>query len=331
MRRTLLLTCLAALTLGTPGCSSDDGDASKSDATTSATTAGPSGEFVMLSYNVAGLPEALSGSEPAINTPIIGPKLNAFDLVLLQESWKTPEPNPLAPLRVYHEDLEAAADFPHRSTPATQPLGSNPHRPEALLADGLNRFSRLSFDEVTRVAWTGCFGGMDRSDHGAGDCLATKGFSVATTELADGVELDVYNLHGEAGSSARDQELQAADYEQLAKFILEHSADKAILLAGDTNLHTDVDADPEHPEGAGDLAIWERFLEQTGLVDVCEPLDCRDPDRIDKAAFRNNDSVTLKPLSRTWETDNFKRDDGRPLSDHEPLAVRFRWSSKPRG
>jgi len=325
------MTCLAALVLGTPGCSSGDGDTAKSDATTSTTTAGPSGEFVMLSYNVAGLPEALSGSEPATNTPIIGPKLNAYDLVLLQESWKTPEPNPLAPLRVYHEDLEAAADFPHLSTPATQPLGSNPDRPSALLADGLNRFSRMPFGEITRVAWTDCFGGMDQSDHGAGDCLATKGFSVATTELADGVEVDVYNLHGEAGSSDRDQELQAADYEQLADFILEHSAGKAIILAGDTNLHTDAGADPEHPEGAGDLAIWERFLEQTGLVDVCEPLDCVDADRIDKAAFRNNDSVTLEPLSRTWETDTFKRDDGQPLSDHEPLAVRFGWSSKPRG
>lgn len=331
--RHLLRICLISLTLGTlavsVGACSDDGSnetAPRSGDSTTSTTAGRSGEFVLLSYNVAGLPEALSGSEPARNTALIGPELNAYDLVLLQESWKTPDPNPLAPLRVYHEELETAVDFPHRSDPAPQPLGSDPNRPEALLADGLNRFSRMPFDEVTRVAWTGCFGGMDQSDGGAGDCLATKGFSVSTTHLADGVDVDVYNLHGEAGSAPRDQELQAGDYDQLAAFILEHSAGKAVLLAGDTNLHTDTTADPEHPEGAGDLEIWDRFLEQTGLVDVCEPLECKDADRIDKAAFRNGGGVTLKPLSRTWETATFVRSDGEPLSDHDPLAVRFRWT-----
>jgi len=335
MRRPLLLVCLALLVGGTVGCSGDGGDdgdgtaagGSESERVTTSTVPGPSGELLLLSYNVAGLPEPLSGSEPSTNMELIGPKLNGYDLVLLQETWKTPDPNPMAPLRVYHEVLEAAVDFPHRSTPAPQPLGSDPDRPEALLADGLNRFSRSPFGEVTRVAWTGCFGGMDQSDGGAGDCLATKGFSVATTQLADGVEVDVYNLHGEAGGSPRDQELQAADYDQLAAFIEEHSAGKAILLAGDTNLHTDTTVDPEHPEGEGDLAVWDRFLEATGLVDVCGPLDCDDADRIDKAAFRDGDGVTLEPISRTWETETFKRSDGQPLSDHDPLAVRFRWSA----
>lgn len=333
MRPLLLLTCLATLAVGTVACSNDDtagsGGGTGSDEDTTSTVAGLSGEFVLLSYNVAGLPEPLSGSEPATNTAIIGPKLNSYDLVLLQETWKTPDPNPMEPLRAYHEELEATVDFAHRSTSAPLPLGTDPDRPDALLADGLNRFSRMPFGEVTRVAWDSCFGGMDQSDHGAGDCLATKGFSVATTQLADGVAVDVYNLHGEAGSSARDQELQEADYDQLAEFILEHSAGKAILLAGDTNLHTDADADPEHPEGDGDLEIWDRFLERTGLVDVCEPLECQDADRIDKAAFRNDDGVTLEPVTRTWETSTFVRDDGQPLSDHDPLAVHFRWSSEP--
>src|SRR6185503_16774088 len=41
-----------------------------------------SGEFLALSYNVAGLPEGISGSHPATNTAIIAPLLNDYDLVL---------------------------------------------------------------------------------------------------------------------------------------------------------------------------------------------------------------------------------------------------------
>jgi hypothetical protein len=63
-----------------------------------------SGDFLALTYNVAGLPEGISGSHPETNTPLIGPLLNAYDLVLMQESWLTPDPNPLAPLRIVHRN-----------------------------------------------------------------------------------------------------------------------------------------------------------------------------------------------------------------------------------
>ncbi|MEZ5135651.1 MAG: endonuclease/exonuclease/phosphatase family protein [Acidimicrobiales bacterium] len=311
-------TTASAATSGSAGTNAGTGGSIGS-----ATADADSGEFVALAYNVAGLPEVLSGSEPATNMPQIGPKLNAYDLVLVQESWKTPDPNPYAPMRGYHEELEATSELEHRSTPATQPLGTDATRPEALLADGLNRFSRFAFGDVTRVRWEGCFGGADTSDRGAADCLATKGFSVATTTLADGVEVDVYNLHAEAGSSDRDQELQAADFAQLAAFINEHSAGKAIILGGDTNLHTD--EVPENPQDEADAGIWETFLADTGLSDVCTTLDCPEPGRIDKFAYRSGGGVTLEPLSWNFETDVFVRDDGEPLSDHEALAVRFSW------
>src|SRR5688572_4369456 len=51
----------------------------------------PSGTLLALTYNVAGLPEGLSQSMPMRNTPIIGPLLNDYDLVFLQESWQTPD------------------------------------------------------------------------------------------------------------------------------------------------------------------------------------------------------------------------------------------------
>lgn len=328
-----LFTFVLAVAVLVSACSSGDGGdpgaagAADESGTATATTAvaGAAGELELLSYNVAGLPEVLSGSEPAENMPLIGPLLNDYDLVLLQETWETPDPNPMAPLRVYHEELESRVDFEHRTESAPLPLGSDETRPEALLADGLNVFSRFPLGEVTRERWEGCFGGADTSRGGAGDCLAQKGFLLTTVTLADGVEVDVYDLHAEAGGTPEDQALQADDYDQLAAFIEEHSDGRPVLLAGDTNLHTDDPVDPESPEGEGDLAIWEAFLERTGLTDACDALDCEDPGAIDKAAFRSGGGVTFEALAHDNPTERFTRADGEPLSDHPPLVVTFRW------
>jgi hypothetical protein len=324
-----------ALALALAACSSgsdddadsggDDGGAAATDPSGSGDSngSGDSGELLALTYNVAGLPDVLSGSNPEVNTELIGPLLNDYDLVLLQETWKTPDPNPLAPIRVYHEILEASSEHPHQSASAEQPLGSDPSRSTALLADGLNYFSRFPLGEVTRVPWEGCFGGADTSDGGAGDCLAFKGFSVVTVTLAEGVEVDVYNLHAEAGGTDEDQRLQRDDFVLLAAFIEGHSAGRPVILGGDTNLHTD--EVPEDPQDVEDSDIWNDFLAATEMADVCTSLDCPEPGRIDKFASRSGGGVTIDPLTWQFETDKFVRDDGEPLSDHEALAVRFRW------
>ncbi|MBN1655174.1 MAG: hypothetical protein JXA30_15505 [Deltaproteobacteria bacterium] len=283
-----------------------------------------SGALIALSYNVAGLPEVISGSNPSVNMPFISRLLNDYDLVLVQEDWLAPDPNPFEGVfDVYHDVLAADALHPYRSEPASQPMQTDASRPEAILSDGLNRFSNLSFGELTRVAWTGCFGAYDTSDGGASDCLALKGFSVATHVFSDSVQVDIYNLHGEAGGTDRDQELSEADYEQLASFINSESSGRAIILGGDTNLHTgDGDRDAHDEE---DARIWDDFKEATGLVDVCDVVSPCEPS-IDKFAFRSNDSIKIKAISHRFERDKFVNDQGEPLSDHEPLAVGFRWS-----
>jgi hypothetical protein len=307
-------------------------DAEVSSDTTSstaapATTTVPerSGEIVALSYNVAGLPEILSGSRPAEFTPQIGPLLNDYDLVLLQETWRTPDPNPLAPLRVYHEILEEASEHPYRSEPKPLPLGSDPSRPEALVSDGLNRFSDVPFDPVERAAWSECFGGSDQSDGGSGDCLSQKGFSVASTTLDDGVVVDVYNLHLEAGGTEEDQRISRGQAQQLAEFITTTSAERPIIVGGDFNLHTDPEQ-ADDPDEAWDLESFRIILEEAGLTDVCEALDCPEPGRIDKFLFRSSDELTIEPLDWNFETDVFVSADGEPLSDHEALAVTFGWT-----
>jgi len=59
---------------------------------------------------------------------------------------------------------------------------------------------------------------------------------------------------------------------------------------------------------------------------VCAAIDCgADADVIDKFAFRSGGGVELVPLSHSFERERFTREDGEPLSDHDPLAVTFHW------
>jgi hypothetical protein len=302
---------------------------------------GPSsGEFLALTYNVAGLPEALTGSpDPLTRMPLIGALLNDYDLVLTQEDWETPDPNPLAPTRVYHELLVANTNHPYKSISAPVPLGNSTEanqRPScladgvvALLSDGLNLFSRLFFDrtQTTHVRWSDAYGG---ADFGAADCLADKGFSVTTLRLGPGAEVDVYNLHGEAGRDAQELPMLRRDFEvELAQYISASArAGRAVILGGDTNLHTERNVSASNP----DREIWENFLAATGLIDVCNTavtsITCglsEDGNIIDKFAYRSGTVVSVTPLSHAFEIEKFRYSAGS-LSDHDPVAVRFAWA-----
>jgi endonuclease/exonuclease/phosphatase family metal-dependent hydrolase len=216
----------------------------------------------------------------------------------------------MAPTRVYHEILVAASEHPYKSESAPLPLGNDPVRPSALVSDGLNMFSQFPFDETLREAWATCV-------ESASDCLALKGFSMARTQLADGVSVDIYNLHMEAGGTPEDDASRDMAVDQLVAFMLEHSQGEAIIVGGDFNLHTD-----SEPAGSQ----FARLLDEADLHDVCTELDCERPGSIDKFLFRSSDSVTIEAQSWRLETDVFVSDMDEPLSDHDPLAVRFAWS-----
>jgi endonuclease/exonuclease/phosphatase (EEP) superfamily protein YafD len=281
------------------------------------------GEFTVLSYNVAGLPQEISTENPEEHIPLISPLLDEYDVVLTQEDfdWWVPELDAFD-FAHYHERLRAQATHPHRSTRWLGPdaAGIDPAVREApLVGDGLGFMSRMAFTEGPRRAWHDCFGGFDTNDGGAGDCLAGKGFGVVTMTLRPGYVVDVYTLHAEAGSTAEDQQLQVDDFEQLADFIEAHSAGRAVIVGGDTNLHTD----PGNP----DRAIWSTFLSRTGLTDACTELSCPEPGSIDKVAYRSGGGVTLCATSHDFPRGRFRAADGEALSDHPPLVVGFRWTT----
>jgi endonuclease/exonuclease/phosphatase family protein len=284
------------------------------------------GSFTVLSYNVAGLPQEISQVDPDKHIPMISPLLDQYDVVLTQEDfdWWVPALDGFT-FAHYHEQLRAEATHPHRSAQWIGPEGAGIDptvRDAPLVGDGLGFLSRMAFSDETRVAWPDCFGGADTGDGGAADCLAGKGFGVVTMTLTTGRVVDVYTLHAEAGGTAEDQALQEVDFDQLADFVTDHSAGRAVILGGDTNLHTDTG-------NPADVAIWDEFLDATGLTDVCTELSCGEPGSIDKMAYRDGGGVELTPTSHDFPRDQFRDEEGVDLSDHPPLVVGFDWQANP--
>ena len=291
--------------------------------------AGPAGELSLLTYNVAGLPQEISSENPEQHLPLISPLLNDYDIVLTQEDfdWWQDLAATLDFVN-YHDRLRADATHEHRSEPHPGPeaVGLDTASRPLQVGDGLGVLSRIPFTGNTRVPWSGCFGGLDVSDGGAGDCLAMKGFMMVTLTLADGVEVDLYNLHGEAGGTDEDQRLQAQGFDELGAFIEERSAGRAIILGGDTNLHTAGD----HPDATGgaDAEIWDGFLARTGLIDACAATECADPGMIDKLAYRGAEGVTLTAVSHDVPRERFRSPAGDDLSDHPPVVVELTWEAE---
>jgi hypothetical protein len=269
---------------------SDDGPAGD-DTTGSGTLPGETeGVLSVLTYNVAGLPEPLSGSMPVEYTPMISPLLNAYDLVLVQEDF------------AYHDELVADVDHPYQSEPKVTGEGDP-------LGDGLNRLSRHPFEDHMREAWEVCFGQIENGS----DCLTMKGFSVARHELSPGVLVDVYNLHMDAGGSPDDLAAREAQTEQLLAAIATRSEGMALVVAGDTNM------------GESSEAIFQTLLEGAGLRDACRELDCGEEMRIDRIMVRDSEDVVLTPDA--WRIDEtFVTARGEPLSDHEAVAIDLHWA-----
>lgn len=249
-----------------------------------APTKPPDLAFKVVTYNVAGLPEGISKLEPAKNAPLISPKLNPYELVVVQEDFS------------YHSDLVSASTHPNQSTPMKGGVD---------LGDGLNTLSRFPFASFTRTKWTKCNGYVDSSN----DCLTPKGFTRFVVDLGSGREVDFYNVHFDAGRGDGDYAARIKQADQLVAAIASQSNGHAVIVAGDTNMKV------------GDEAVFLKLLKDAGLSCACRTLNCAEPSRIDRVLFRSSASVVLAPQKYVVETwvDSL----GEPLSDHEPVIVDF--------
>jgi hypothetical protein len=136
-----------------------------------------SGVFNALSFNVAGLPAILNGNDvpgdKTANTARIGQYFSQynFSVINVQEDFN------------YHATLYANDDHPYRTaTSGGVPFGS-----------GLNTMSLFDWVDFERIKWSQC------SDASGADCLTPKGFTFMRLRVSEGVYVDAYNLHADAG------------------------------------------------------------------------------------------------------------------------------------
>lgn len=249
-----------------------------------------SGDFTVLSYNVADLPEPLSSARypRSAYSRMISGRLNAYDVVNMQED------------AAYHTDIVANSLFPFQTAPIVSPLLWGLGVP---FTDGLNTLSAYEMTGLERVQWQSC-------TLAGGNCLTPKGFSYSQMHLPGGQVVDMYNLHADTDRYGTVQKNLA----QLTDFIQQHSAGHAVIITGDFNTQYST-------PGSG----LPEFLSDNQLTDAKIEVGCntRRCDGLDKFLYRSGSGVTLKPTEFRDESSKFENDEGRWLSDSPPTMIRF--------
>ncbi|MET9788438.1 jacalin-like lectin [Streptomyces canus] len=276
-------------------------------------TAADSGSFSVLSYNVAGLPEAISSASTPreSSTTAIGQRIAPYDIVHVEEDFN------------YHAYLYAGDTNHAYRTPTSGGAG---------IGSGLNTLSKIPYDadDFERVRWNSC-------QVDSGDCLTPKGFTFMRERLAEGVYVDFYNLHTNAGTNDGDLASRADNLNQLTAFIQTHSAGNAVVVMGDTNTRYTRSGDTiaEFAAANGLTDPWVKLIrggtppakgsdalvcDQTGptVPNTCEV--------VDKVLYRSSKLVSLNATSYNNEHAKFLTDAGLMLSDHDPISVGFNWS-----
>ncbi|KAF1957841.1 hypothetical protein CC80DRAFT_592324 [Byssothecium circinans] len=269
-----------------------------------------SGTFNILSFNVAGLPAILNNNEvpgdKTANTARIGSLFSQYNysLIHVQEDFN------------YHATLYENDDHPFRTaTSGGVPFGS-----------GLNSLSLFDWVDFERIKWATC------SNASGADCLTPKGFTFMRVRVSEGVYVDAYNVHADAGTEADDLTARAANLRQVSAHIQTYSTGNAVLVFGDTNSRYSRTADIPSIfiTSNGMTDAWVE-LAKGGVIPTVESI-CSNPSSttaceiVDKAWYRASPALTLKASAFEYAGNKFLQANGSILSDHNPVLVNFGWS-----
>lgn len=279
-----------------------------SAATASAMTApalADTGTFSTLSYNIAGLLEPFSSSDPDVNTPIISCKIKGYTLVNVQEDFN------------YHAALYDTCDDHTYRSPTSGGMG---------IGSGLNTLSYLSYMDWYRGDWDACNGV---------DCLTPKGWTHARVRLAEGAYVSLYNLHTQAQVESADLAARRENILQLLDYIETQSPSEAVIVMGDTNTRYTRSGDNIREflkRGFTDVWISKARQGSVPAADDNSLMSCTDTSSaeceiVDKVLFRNNAHVSLSALSYLVDSVNFTDSEGNQLSDHYPVIVNWSYAT----
>ncbi|KAF2190730.1 mannose-binding lectin [Zopfia rhizophila CBS 207.26] len=270
--------------------------------------------FNILSFNVAGLPAILNSNDvpgdKTTNTATIGQKFSQynFSVIHVQEDFN------------YHATLYANDDHPYRTaTSGGVPFGS-----------GLNTLSNFDWIDFERIKWDVC------SDASSSDCLTPKGFTFMRVKVSEGVLVDFYNLHADAGTEPQDITARASNLQQVSTYISQFSTGNPVLVFGDTNSRYTRTGDiPQIFSSQNQMTDPWVQLSLAGVAPTpgTDALLCDNPstttacETVDKVWYRGSPALTLTATRFQYAGNMFLQANGSILSDHNPVLVNFEWSS----
>jgi endonuclease/exonuclease/phosphatase family metal-dependent hydrolase len=251
-----------------------------------------SGHFSVLTYNIHGLPPAITNDDTTRRVEQIAPLLADYDVVGLQEDWMVEN----------HDILVENTDF------LTIDAFNEPSTDEKVYGSGLSLLSNFTLLESTHIYYERCNGYTDS----ASDCFASKGIQSTVLNIG-GHQFTILNTHLEAGNGDVDDGIRIEQIETIVS-LLEVTVGPVILL-GDFNLHPDDDAD---------LAVLQS-LENQNMRQTCWEVDCSNPNHIDQVWIRSTENIDLD--IDNWNAPaHFVDDQGVDLSDHPPIVVNICWT-----
>lgn len=261
-------------------------------------------QFSVLAYNVQMRPVLDDTLYKAEN---IGPRINYFDVVGLQESFDEKAllmESVRLPYQKHFTDFRSCL---------------------SIVDSGLSTVSRFPI-VFTKTELYQDYAGFS-------DSIASKGV-ILTRLLIDGLYLDVYNTHMQAGDSVSENEARRGQAIQLVDFIKRHSTiGHSVLVIGDFNMSPQrrgrpfKDFHPNHYSNDRDMrertASFQFVIDELGMTDVHDALLHDKIDDIERMLFRSGSNHDLRPLALAKVLKHFSSAVGKPLSDGMPLAVSF--------
>ena len=268
-------------------------------------------EISIISANVSGLPSFVSKYDRDVSQSqkTLGKMINekGYDIVCVQEDFQ------------YHSVFSAEmSNYPYK----THETGGAP------IGDGLNIFSVYPFYNVERVAW--------KNSHGiftdGSDTFTPKGFIRCTVDV-NGTLIELYNVHMDSYSTEGDQYAKKAQLEQLLAYINEHSANRPVLIVGDTNItfHKEPLVEPygividgggfldcwvemknngNYMQGSDGAAIIEKWYEKFGGHDWGRW------DSVERVWYRDGGGLDFNPSRFEYVVYSDDPEDKKALTDH---------------
>ncbi len=257
-------------------------------------------EFSVCTYNVQARPW-FDDSEHKFTH--ISPLLNGFDICGIQECFKD------------HGRLWARAEHP------VKVYHSRLKTPLKIVGSGLSLLGKFPLVETRAIHYS--------NDGDFQNQPASKGSVMARFDV-DGMMLDVYTTHIAAGSKPKSRQARIDQGNELIAFVEAQSPpENNVILMGDFNMRPsrgpeDKDRNKDNPKVFG----FDRIRDQLGLQDASDEVVGPTREDIDRILYRAGAGCALEAL--TWQKDDpaFYDPAGAPLSDHEPVMVRFRLAKR---